>query len=134
MRRTSPRLRFPLLAALFGAGALALVPAIAGAQCQTNSSCYPPNGCILASSPAMQYAGTPDVIRNVSLLSPTHCVAPPAPGLTADSFFDVFVELDLSTNNGGTFQSTSGSAHCTVHMLGTGGTPPTYQPRCSRWI
>ena len=86
---------------------LALVLTAPGvlAQCQTNQNCWPPLGvtCAYPAPGPIFYPGSPGPfgIRNGLLHDPSACAPmPPQGGVPINSFFDIFVELDLSTNGG----------------------------------
>jgi len=72
------------------------------AQCQTNQNCYPPaGGCAYPASTTVFYPGAPGPtgIRNGYLHDPNACTALPG-GSQVNSFFDVFFEVDLTTDGG----------------------------------
>ena len=77
------------------------------AQCQTNQSCYPPpGGCAYPAPGPIFYPGSPGPhgIRNGFLYDPDACAPlPPQGGSSVDSFFDIFVEIDLSPDGGATW-------------------------------
>lgn len=87
------------------------------AQCVRPTDCLPPpGGCAYPAPGTAIYPGSPGprAIRKMTLLDFSHCDPPPGPGLTADSFFDVFVEFEYSTNGGGTWTPRFASGHCMV--------------------
>jgi hypothetical protein len=90
-----------------------LAPALARAQsCFSSQDCLPPPGCADSGTNTIAYPPTAYQIRNVTFLSPTHCDPPPPPGGSIDSFFDIFVELQISNNNGASWSPANGTAHC----------------------
>ena len=98
--------------------ACVLAPRPAAAACEVSNLCTP--------SPSCRYFGTTQVFHYglfphetccYQLSAPTHCELPPPPGgLPVDSFFDIFVELDLSQNGGATFSPATGTAHGVIRM------------------
>src|SRR5258708_23532483 len=114
MRRFFLGLQALLTAAVLVA---ALHPRPASAQCIEAGQCLLPKaGCGYFFTGPTQYQGTTDLIRNVNLSAFTQCFSPPGPGLTATSFFDVFVELEISFNGGGTLAPAHGTAHSREHV------------------
>jgi len=74
------------------------------AQCQTNQNCWPPpGGCAYPAPGPIFYPSSPGPtgIRNAFLHDPNACATLPTQGGSAvNSFFDVFVDIDLSTDGG----------------------------------
>jgi len=100
----TPR-RHRLIVAMLGVGLMLLfaAPSVL-AQCQTNQNCWPPpGGCAYPAPGPIFYPGSPGPtgIRNGFLHDPNTCAPLPTQGGSAiNSFFDVFVDIDLSTNGG----------------------------------
>jgi hypothetical protein len=119
MRAISTPLRQALLvAALFVAF---ISPRAAHAQCTGVGDCLLPRvGCGYFGQGPISYAviPTPVQVRNVNFSSFTQCMAPLAPGITASSFFDVFVEFEISTNNGVSWLPAQVTGHGTEHAVG----------------
>ncbi len=94
----------PAVAAVAVGLALALAAPSVFAQCQTNQNCWPPpGGCAYPAPGPIFYPGSPGPvgIQNAILYDPNACAPmPPQGGVPIDSFFDIFVELELSTNGG----------------------------------
>lgn len=87
------------------------------AQCIRPTDCLPPpGGCAYPAPGTCFYPASPGPrgVRKMTLLDFSHCDPPPATGLTADSFFDVFIELELTTNGGVTWTPRFCGAHCIV--------------------
>jgi hypothetical protein len=106
------------------------MPRGATAQCDAPTACLPALGCAYIGPSAVTYPGTPIAIRNLSLQNPSHCEPPSnVDGFVVDSFFDVFVELEVSTNGGGTFSPAAWNRRVSdVHIVHPPGTPPgTYR-------
>jgi len=108
--RPAHSLRFPLahrvsLAMLAAGLTLVLAAPCVLAQCQTNQNCWPPpGGCAYPAPGPVFYPGSPGPtgIRNALLYDPNACAPMPTQGGSAiNSFFDVFVDIDLSTDGGG---------------------------------
>ncbi|MGH7729772.1 MAG: hypothetical protein ACRENJ_00810 [Candidatus Eiseniibacteriota bacterium] len=96
------------VAATTAAVALGLLPAASSvlAQCPLLQNCWPPPGCAYPQAEAVFYSGTsgPTGIDNLFLASPTTCAIPPTQaGSAITSVFDIFVEVDLSTDGGATW-------------------------------
>ena len=102
--RPSPALVLAVLALGFSAG-------LARAQCTQTTVCIPDQSCEYDGSRPISYPPGPCMIRNVRLSSPTSCAAPAPPGGTISSFFDVFVDLQLSTDGGATWVPEHTTAH-----------------------
>lgn len=114
----SPRRR--AIVAMIGTGlVMALTAPQAMAQCQTNQNCWPPpGGCAYPAPGAVFYPGTPGPhgVRNAYLHDPNAC-APMPGGSPVNSFFDIFVELDLTTNGGASWTTyTLGLRPCGVQL------------------
>lgn len=85
-----------------GLGLVLAAPGVL-AQCQTNQVCWPPSGCAYPAPGPIFYPASPGPhgIRNGFLHDPNACTPLPTQGGTSvDSFFDIFVEIDLSSNGG----------------------------------
>ena len=96
--------RHRALAAIAAGLALLLGAPCLLAQCQTNQNCYPPpGGCAYPAPGAIFYPGTsgPMGIRNGFMHDPNACATMPTLGGSAiDSFFDIFFEVELTTDGG----------------------------------
>lgn len=118
----------PVLLLVFAAAVILTlsVPRSARAQCDSPVRCIPAPGCAYAGNTVVFFPGTPVAIRNVSLLNPSHCEAPSdVDGLVVDSFFDVFVELEVSLNGGVTFGPAAWDRRISdIHIVHPPGTPP----------
>jgi hypothetical protein len=117
-------LRYRVLAVLafvFVAGVL-LAPAPSSAQCDAPTVCIPQPSCQYYGPQPHLYPPTPVGIRNLVLRNPSHCEPPPSPGAFLDSFFDIFYDFELSTDNGATWVPRSGSTTGTIRMI-SGPTP-----------
>jgi len=98
------RRRHAILAMIAAGLALPLAAPGVLAQCQTNQNCWPPpGGCAYPAPGPIFYPGTPGPhgIRNGFLHDPSACAPMPSQGGSSiDSFFDIFVEIDLTGNGG----------------------------------
>jgi hypothetical protein len=111
----SLRARFPgLVAVLF---ILVLAPVGALAQCTAPNVCIPQPTCAYTGTSVIAYPPSPALIRNLELSTPTSCQPPAPPNGSVNSFFDVFVDLQISTDNGGSWQPASGTAHGEIHAM-----------------
>jgi hypothetical protein len=101
MKRGSP-FRTSGLASLALAAFTLLVAPPARSQCTRPSDCLPPpGGCAYSAPNTVFYPGAPvNGIRKITLLDFSRCDPPPPGGGTLNSFFDVFVELELTQNGG----------------------------------
>ena len=99
----------------------------ARSQCQTNQNCWPPPGvtCAYPAPGAVFYPGTTAGVRNVELREPNACAPyPPQGGAPIQSFFDVFVDIELTLDNGGNWSPSTVTAPCVVRIS----PPPTAPP------
>lgn len=102
--RTLPPLRHRTgFVAMAVAVALAMAPQVF-AQCVTNQNCFPPaGGCAYPAPGPVFYPGSPGSvgIRNGHLHHPNACAPlPPQGGSQINSFFDIFIEIELTTDGG----------------------------------
>lgn len=115
------RRRRAWLAPLAAGLALTLVAPGVLAQCQTNQNCWPPpGGCAYpAAGPTFYPLFVAVGIRNLELHDPNACAVMPTQGGSAvQSFFDVFVEIQVSTDAGQTWTSHSlANRPCGVRIL-----------------
>jgi len=100
----SPHHRRWALCVLAAGLALVLAAPSVLAQCQTNQNCWPPpGGCAYPAPGPVFYPGTPGPmgIRNGELSDPSACAPlPPQGGSQIDSFFDIVVIIELTTDGG----------------------------------
>ena len=105
----SPRfLRHQRAAAAISAVALGIVLAAPSvlAQCPWLQDCWPPPGCAYPQGEAVFYSGAPGPtgIRNAFLTNPSACaIWPTQGGSNVISSFDISVEVNLSTDGGGSW-------------------------------
>ena len=117
MRRISTPLSRALLATAMVVAILS--PRLARAQCIEHGACLLPQGtCDYFLPGPITYPPTPVLIRNINLANFTQCMASQPPSFPIDSFFDVFVELEISGNGGGTWQPAQTTAHGREHAVG----------------
>jgi hypothetical protein len=98
-----------------------LAPNAAHAQCTGVGDCLlPRTGCGYFGQGPISYAviPTPVQIRNINFASFTQCMPPLGPGIPATSFFDVFVEFEISTNNGVSWVPAQSTGHGAEHAVG----------------
>ena len=101
--RSLPRHRRILAAVAVGLALVLAAPCVL-AQCQTNQNCWPPpGGCAYPAPGPVFYPGSPGPfgIRNGELSDPSACAPlPPQGGSQIDSFFDIVIIIELTTNGG----------------------------------
>ncbi len=117
MRRISTPVFHALIATTMIAAAL--LPALASAQCTEHGACLLPRAnCGYYLPGTLSYPPKTVQVRRVDLSSFTQCMAPQPPSFPIDSFFDVFVELEISGNNGTSWQPVQVTGHGHEHAVG----------------
>lgn len=118
MRRVSLRPVLLLAPALVSLLALS-VPGRAWAQCTEHGACLLPQaGCGYFLQGPVGYGTTSVMIRNVNLSNFTQCMPPQPPAFAIDSFFDVFVELEITGDGGAHWQPAQTTGHGHEHAVG----------------